>query len=69
MINVIKLKASIASNGLTVNEVADKLGIDRSTFYRKLQHGGGSFTIDQARALGQILNLQFEDVTGIFFAH
>lgn len=37
MINVAKLKGLIVERGTTQQAVADSIGIDRSTFYRKMK--------------------------------
>lgn len=44
-IDVNRLKGKTVELGLTGAAVAEKLGIDQSTYYRKLGAGGGSFTI------------------------
>ena len=39
MVNVQKLKGLIVEKGTTQQAVADSIGIDRSTFYRKMKNG------------------------------
>ena len=50
MVNIEKLKKVIEKNDQTVKDIADKMGIDVSTLYRKLQKGGESFTILQIQS-------------------
>ena len=45
MTNVDKLKGKIKEMRLTPEKVADAIGIDKSTMYRKLNNGGDEFTI------------------------
>lgn len=54
-IDVNRLKGKTVELGLTGAAVAEKLGIDQSTYYRKLGAGGGSFTIAQAQMISKIL--------------
>ena len=53
---------------LTIDEVADKMGINRATFYRKLNSGGKNFLIRDVDALVKILHLKSDEATAIFFA-
>ena len=57
-IDVNRLKGKTVELGLTGAAVAEKLGIDQSTYYRKLGAGGGSFTIAQAQMISKILEAQ-----------
>ena len=68
MVNVNKLRGKIVENGLTIDEVADKMGINRATFYRKLNSGGKNFLIRDVDALVKILLLKSDEATAIFFA-
>lgn len=61
------LKVKINSKGLCYKKVADALGIDISTFYRKLERSGSTFTIAQATQLTKILDLTEDEVQSIFF--
>ena len=48
MVNINKLKGKIVENGLTIEKLADNIGIDRSTLYRKINNNGETFTIKEA---------------------
>ena len=48
MVNVNKLKGKIVERGLNVDGLAEKVGMDKSTFYRKLANEGSTFTIGEA---------------------
>ena len=67
MVNIEKLKKVIEKNDQTVKDIADKMGIDVSTLYRKLQKGGESFTIKEASQLTEILSLDRKKAQEIFF--
>lgn len=69
MVNVMKLKGKIVENGMTVGRLADKIGIDRSTFYRRLENKGESFTIRETIKICDALNLTRDEAVGIFFTH
>ena len=66
-IDVNRLKGKTVELGLTGAAVAEKLGIDQSTYYRKLGAGGGSFTIAQAQMFSKILELSPNECSTIFF--
>ncbi|MDD6794196.1 MAG: helix-turn-helix domain-containing protein [Clostridiaceae bacterium] len=67
MVNILKLKGKIVESGLTISDVAKKLNIDRSTFYRKMNEDGTTFTIKEVNIMILELNLSFDDVQNIFF--
>ena len=67
VVNVQMLKGKVVERGLTLEKVAENLGIDRSTMSRKLGNGGGDFTIKQADGIVNLLNLTSDEATSIFF--
>lgn len=68
-IDVNRLKGKTVEQGYTGAKMAKALGIDQSTYYRKLGTGGGSFTIAQAQKIAHILNLTACECTSIFFGN
>lgn len=68
MVNVNKLKGKIVENGLTINEVADMIGIDRSTLYRKIGNNCDTLSIKEANKIVEVLKLTCEEAVSIFFA-
>lgn len=68
MVNINKLKGKIVENEMTVESLAEKIEINRSTFYRKLNSDGESFTIKEAHLICKALNLNGQDATAIFFS-
>jgi predicted transcriptional regulator len=69
VVNVNKLKGKIVENGFTIEGFADKLGIDRSTLYRKIGGKCEKVTIKEANQMKAELNLSSEDAGSIFFSH
>lgn len=67
MVDVEKLKTMIEKSDQTVRSIAEKIGIDVSTLYRKLQKGGESFTIKEASQLTEVLSLDRAKAQEIFF--
>src|SRR5690606_23608701 len=68
MINVRRLRGGTVEKGVTVKEVAEELGIDRATLYRKLKHTcGNRITVREVQRLAQILDHSNEGVMSIFF--
>lgn len=68
MTNVDKLKGAIKEKRLTPEKVAERIGIDKSTMYRKLSNGGDEFTIKQADIIAKVLDLSAEEAQAIFFS-
>ena len=66
MFNRRKLQAQMVLKGYTIGEVAEKLGINAATMYRKLGNNG-DFSREEISKLIDILDI--EDVEGVFFAH
>lgn len=65
MINTNKLKGLIVERGTTQQAVADSIGIDRSTFYRKMKKGG-DFSIEEAKKMKQEIPLTDQEAIEIF---
>ncbi|APC48269.1 phage repressor protein [Virgibacillus halodenitrificans] len=65
--NVNKLKGKIVENGLTVGELANQIGMDRSTLYRKISNDGDSLTIKDVNLICKVLKLTKEEAMSIFF--
>lgn len=65
MMNVAKLKGAIVENGTTQEEVAKAIGMDRSTFYRKMKNE--TFTIGEAKKIAVEIPLSDELAIEIFF--
>ena len=65
--NLNKLKAKIVENGTNVEAVADFIGVDRSSMYRKLNNFD-KITIGEASKLKEFLNMTNEEASDIFLA-
>lgn len=68
MVNIRKLKGKIVECDMNVEELADKIGMDKSTLYRKLNTNGENFTIKEADLISKMLNLTYSEVNAIFFS-
>lgn len=67
-VNVNKLKGKIVENGLTIATLAEKIGIDRATLYRKLSNNGETMLIRDANAIISVLGLSADEAMAIFFS-
>ncbi len=67
--NINKLKGKIVENGMTVEALAEKMGIDRSTLYRKMSNDGETMLVKDANRIVSVLNLTQQDAIAIFFSH
>lgn len=68
MVNVVKLREAMKRNHATISGISAQIGMDDSTFYRKLNEDGNTFTLRQADALAKALNLSAAEAQSIFFA-
>lgn len=66
MVNINKLRGKIVECGKTVEEVAELVGIDKSTLYRRLCVGDGAFTINEADKIASVLQLSAKELNEIF---
>ena len=65
--NVNKLRAKIIENGINITILAQRMGIDRSTLYRKINSKGETLTVKEANLIVEILKLTEEEAVDIFF--
>lgn len=62
------LKAKIVENGLTMEELADKISVSRTTLFYKMS-GKTQFTLDEVVKMCDVLNIRTpEEKTNIFLA-
>lgn len=66
-VNINKLKGKIVENGTTVAELAEKMGVDRATLYRKMSNGGETMLVKDANAIVEALHLNADEAVAIFF--
>ncbi len=66
MVNIEKFKQTVSDSGMTVTAICNKSGIQRQTYYNRLENP--DFSIAEVDALQKTLHLSFDDVRAIFFA-
>lgn len=69
MVNINKLKGKIVERELSVTKLADKIGMDRSTLYRKMANNGLDFSIREVNLISKELCLTEEEAMQIFFTN
>ena len=67
MYNERKFKAKLVEAGLTVEKLAEIIGINQATLYRKIA-GKSEFTRIEMQVVQKALHLSREDLCSIFFA-
>lgn len=67
-VNINKLKGKIVENGLTVATLAEKIGVDRATLYRKMSNNGETMLVRDANNIVSALNLTPDEAVAIFFS-
>lgn len=61
-----KIKSLIVAKGLTQQKLAERLKMDKSTLSRKINNQS-DFTIDEAKAMAKVLELDKNELSEIFF--
>lgn len=64
--NMNLLRGKIREHGLTQGDVATKLGMDSSTFSRKISSDGLKFTVGEMHSIADVLHLNSEECRDIF---
>ncbi len=67
MPNMKKLKGLLTEKDMSVDSLAVKIGVDKSTLYRWMNNNGDNMTIDAANAIYGELDLTPEIALEIFF--
>ena len=60
------LEGRIKEKGYNIEKIANKIGVNTATFYRKLSGESDFFRLEILK-ISEILELSFEDVNSIFF--
>lgn len=68
MVDLNKLRGKIVEKGLSQQELAVSIGIDRSTFYRKMKNGG-DFSIGEVSKMSEAMNLTSQEAVEIFLSN
>lgn len=63
-----KLKGKMAEKEVSGEVLSKYIGIDPSTFYRKLRAKGETFTFREVFAIAEKLELSSDEASSIFFA-
>lgn len=61
-----KLKGKIAERLMTQEEVAARIGVDSSTFSRKMKANGLTFTVEQMHKIAEVLSLSNQEECKFF---
>lgn len=67
VVNVNMLKGKIIQSGRNITMLANEIGLDRATLYRRLQNGGRTMLVKDAKNIATVLGLTAEEVNSIFF--
>lgn len=67
MVDIEALKATISDRGISIDVIAKDLEMDKSTFYRRLSKNGEEFTVREVAKLSEVLGLNAEASSEIFF--
>lgn len=65
--NTEALKTFMETTGISAKQMANVIGVDISTWYRKLQTNGDSFTIREMNTMIRRCNMSTAEAANIFF--
>lgn len=68
VVNIQKLKGKIVEKGNTQEGIANAMGMNRTTFYRKMKSGGNGFSIGNIHKMVACIPLTKEEAIDIFFS-
>lgn len=68
MVAMNKLRARMVEAGVSVQELAERIGMDKSTLYRRISGNGEDFTIHEIDDIKTALRLDSSEAVQIFFA-
>lgn len=67
--NINKLKGKLVENQKTTEQIAKAVGMDKSTFYRKVKSDGLKFTIAEVHKIVETIPLTEDEAIDIFLAN
>lgn len=65
-VDIAKLRGRIVEKGYTQETLAEQLGVDNSTFSRKMKANGAAFTVGQMHKIAELLTLSGKEAAEIF---
>lgn len=66
VVNIKELRRKISEKGFTIEQFSEIIGMDASTFYRKIKSNGESFTVGEIRKMVEVLELKNDEAPKIF---
>lgn len=66
--NMELLRSIARERGLSLEEMAASAGMSLSTLYRKINVGGGKFTVEEARKIADTTGMTKEQAVAVFFS-
>lgn len=64
--SVLKLRMKLLERKMSVTELSNRTGIKRDTLYRRMKDAG-NFTIGEVEKIKDVLELDDQDASAIFF--
>lgn len=68
VVNMNRLKGKMVEKDVTTELLAERLGISRSTLYRKLSNNGDTLFVREANEIVNALGLTSDEAMAIFFS-
>lgn len=64
--NMDMLRGKMVEKKINAEDMAQRIGVDTSTFYRKMKSDGMSFTVGQMHKIAEVLDLSHAEASAIF---
>lgn len=64
--NIAALQGLMRERNMSVDDLAEKAGIDRSALYRRLKSGGEKFTVAEARKISAAMSMDDDMTLAVF---
>lgn len=67
MVNINRLREAMNQKSVSLEDAAKAIGIDRATFYRRIEKAGTKFTVEEVDKLANLLDMDSATMQDIFF--
>lgn len=68
MTNTERLKIALQERHITIDQASKRIGVNPSTFYRKMSRDCDTFTVAEVGELVKMMNLDSKSMQDIFFS-
>lgn len=67
MVNIDLLKSVMRARNISIEQAANAINVNPSTFYRRINQNGETFTVSEVAKLAELLNMGGKTLERVFF--